>query len=83
MNFSFLIVTLPFNIDIFLFMTKRSTHSWYKFFSCILKSLWLIYANKQFGKCPSVLSNFYIMDGPNSFIGCKLDNRNNNKNIEG
>jgi hypothetical protein len=58
MNFSFLIVTLPFNIDIFLFMTKRSTHSWYKFFSCILKSLWLIYANKQFGKCPSVLSNF-------------------------
>ncbi len=58
MNFFCLIVTLPFNIHIFLFMTKQSTHSWYKFFSCIPKSLWLIYANKKFGKCPSVLSNF-------------------------
>jgi hypothetical protein len=83
MNFSHLIITLPFSIYIFVFMTKQFANSWYKFCSCIPKSLWLTCINKQFGKCPSVLCFFYIMNVLSSLIGCKLYDMNNNKYVEG
>ncbi len=50
----------------------------------MLKSLWLICANKQFEKCPNMCYVIIdIVDVFGSFIGYKPDNGNNNKDAKG